>query len=55
MPLLNKIVVLSANCRGLQNMKKRQDVLTYFKEMNANIICLQDTHWIDQGPQWPSG
>ena len=24
------------------------DVLTYFKEMNANIICLQDTHWIEK-------
>lgn len=21
-------------------------VLSYFKEMNTNIVCLQDTHWI---------
>ena len=47
MPLLNSIVVLSANCRGLQNIKKRTDVLTYFKETDANIICLQDTHWTE--------
>ena len=26
-------------------MKKRQDVLSYFKEMIGNIICLHDTHW----------
>ena len=42
---MNSITVLSANCRGLQNMKKRVDVLTYLKELNYNIVCLQDTHW----------
>ena len=40
----NSIKVLSANCQSLQNQQKRVDVLHYFKEMNANIICLQDTH-----------
>ena len=39
--------MLSANCQGLQNIKKRIDVLSYFKETNANIVCLQDTHLID--------
>ena len=43
----DSIKVLSANCQGLQNIKKRIDVLSYFKETNANIICLQDTHLID--------
>ena len=28
-------------------MKKRTDVLTYFKETKANIVCLQDTHWTE--------
>ena len=41
----NSIKVLSVNCQGLQNQQKRVDVLHYIKEMNANIICLQDTHW----------
>ena len=43
----DNIKVLSATCQGLQNIKKRIDVLSYFKETNANIICLQDTHLID--------
>ena len=43
----DNIKVLSANCQGLQNIKKRIDVLSYFKETNANIVCLQDTHLID--------
>ena len=43
----DSIKVLSANCQGLQNIKKRTDVLSYFKETNANIVCLQDTHLID--------
>ena len=44
-PLMNNITVLSANCRGLQSMNKRLDVLSYLKELNINIACLQDTHW----------
>ena len=40
-----KVKVLSANCQGLQDSKKCLDVLNYFKESNAGIICLQDTHW----------
>ena len=47
----NSIRVLSANCRGLQNRKKRLEVLTYFKETKANIVCLQDTHWVDNNFQ----
>ena len=39
------VKVLSANCQGLQDSKKCFDVLNYFKESNAGIICLQDTHW----------
>ena len=43
----NKIKVLSANCQGLRNKAKRVDVINYFKEKNANIVCLQDTHLIE--------
>ena len=41
---LNKIKVLSANCRGLRDKTKRYDVLNYLKDKNADIVCLQDTH-----------
>ena len=41
------IRVGSANCRGLQEIKKRTDVLEYMKNSKVNIICLQDTHWVD--------
>lgn len=40
--------VLSANCRGIQDLKKRTDVITYLKDKNPNIICLQDTHLTKQ-------
>lgn len=42
------IKVLSANCQGLRDMKKRVDVLNYFKERKVDILCLQDTHWVDK-------
>ena len=41
---LYRIKVLSANCRGLKEKCKRIDVLNYFKNKNADIICIQDTH-----------
>ena len=44
----NKIKVLSANCQGLQNKQKRTDVLGYFTQKDANILCLQDTHWTEK-------
>ena len=43
--------VLSANCQGLRNYKIRRDVLDYFYSSPANIVCLQDTHWIDNDLQ----
>ena len=43
----NKIKLLSANCQGLCDEQKRADVLSYLKETNASIICLQDTHLLD--------
>ena len=39
--------MLSANCQGIRNLQKRIDVLSYFKEQNPNIVCLQDTHLIE--------
>ena len=40
----NNLVVLSANCQGLQTLEKRRDVLSFFKDKNINILCLEDTH-----------
>ena len=47
----NSIKVISANCQGLQNLSKRRDVLAYLKEKGADIICLQDTHWVEKDNQ----
>ena len=38
--------ILSANCQGLQDFKKRRDVLNYFENECPHILCLQDTHWV---------
>ena len=51
LPNGNSIKVSSANCQGLQNYEKRRDVLSYLKEKQADIICLQDTHWVDKDYQ----
>ena len=42
------LCVLSANCQGLGDLEKRTDVLNYFNNCSANILCLQDTHWTDK-------
>ena len=39
--------ILSANCQGLRDKKKRLDVINYLSENKPGIICLQDTHLID--------
>ena len=44
----DKIKVLSANCQGLQNYKKRVDVINYMDNLGVDIICLQDTHWLNR-------
>ena len=43
--LSSTITVLSANCRGLADINKCKDVINYLQSLNADIICLQDTHW----------
>ena len=45
MAIGEELVILSANCQGLQNKNKRRDVLDYLSKTRAAIICLQDTHW----------
>ena len=38
--------VISANCQGFRDFKKRNDVLNYFADNRPDILCLQDTHWL---------
>ena len=45
--LSNKLTILSANCQGLRNHEKRNDVLSYFIDKNPSIVCLQDTHLLE--------
>ena len=44
----DEIKVLSVNCQGLRDFKKRYDVLEYLNSSDANIFCLQDTHWLSK-------
>lgn len=45
---LNSLKVSSANCQGLQGKEKRQDVISFYKEKDYHIVCLQDTHLIEK-------
>ena len=42
------LTILSLNCRGLADSRKRRDVLNYLRSKNASIIMLQDIH-VDKG------
>ena len=42
------IKVLSANCQGLRDKTKRADVINYLEGLGGNIICLQETHWVNK-------
>ena len=43
----DSIKLLSVNCQGLRGKQKRMEVLTYLKETKASIVCLEDTHLIE--------
>ena len=42
---MDSIIILSLNCQGLGNVRKRRDVFDYVKEKSSSINCLQDTHF----------
>ena len=44
---MTRFKITSANCRGLQDSKKRKDVFNYLREFTSSIFCLQDTHCTD--------
>lgn len=39
-----EVKILTANCQGLGDNLKRQDVFNYLKSKNCDIYCLQDVH-----------
>ena len=43
---MTDIKILSYNCRGLNDCKKRNDVFNFLKtKFKAHIYCLQDCHF----------
>lgn len=45
---MTSLKIITVNCQGLGDPEKRSDVLNYYKSMNYNIYCLQDTHFTDK-------
>ena len=41
----------SMNCRGLRSKQTQIDVFDYFKSLNSNITCIQDTHLTEKDIQ----
>ena len=46
--MVDSLKIISSNCQGLNSKRKRQDVFRVLKEKQANIYCLQDTHFTKQ-------
>ncbi len=44
----DSIKIVSANCQGLNDVRKRNDVFQYLKNKRGNIYCLQDTHFTEK-------
>ena len=44
----SNIKLTSMNCQGLRDRKKCTDVLKYLKDLDSEIYCLQDTHWLTE-------
>lgn len=40
--------ILSVNCNGLKTDQRREEVFDYLKQMDYDIYCLQETHFIDK-------
>ena len=45
---MSNFKILSANCRGLQDYKKRKDVFCFLRDKKSSIVCIQDTHFIEK-------
>ncbi|WP_419592226.1 reverse transcriptase domain-containing protein [Thiolapillus sp.] len=46
--MANDVTILSVNCRGLADTKKRNDVFHYLKGKKYSIYCLQETHFTEE-------
>ena len=44
-PMDDCVTVVSVNCQGLGNRRKRKDVFHYLRNKNYSIYFLQDTHF----------
>ena len=42
--MMDKIKLLSMNCRGLGDIRKRRDVMHYVRNLKYDVVFLQDTH-----------
>ena len=45
---MDSIIIESINCRGLRNKQKRNDIFNKAVKERVNILCLQETHLIDE-------
>lgn len=41
------VKIISINCQGLHDYKKRKDVFQFYRQQKCNILCLQDTHFTE--------
>ena len=46
--MIDKVTIMSMNCRGLSDLKKRRDVMQFIRSKRINIVFLQDTHLTTQ-------
>ena len=49
---MEALTILSMNCRGLADKKKRRDVLNYLRGKKPDIVLLQDIHLDDRSSEW---
>ena len=42
---MSDLTIISVNCQGLGDFKKRKYVFQYYRNLGCNILCLQDTHF----------
>lgn len=40
-----EIKIISVNCQGLNDHKKRKDIFQYYRQQHCSILCLIDTHF----------
>lgn len=46
-----EIKIISVNCQGLNDAKKRKDIFQFYRQQKCNILCLVDTHFTEEMEQ----